>query len=576
MSIQSLKIELSVPAKMRDGTILRADIYRPEDTEKYPAILLRTPYNKNLMARFHQYIFDPIRAVKNGYVVVIQDTRGRYDSEGDFIPFLWEKDDGYDSVEWVSMQSWSNSMVGMTGGSYLGVTQLAAASAQPPHLKAIFPMFAGTNKDLFRYGGAFNFQTLLIWSLVLVQDQIMKKALSPNEKKQAILKAGQLLDEIQENYWYLPLKDFPFFMEYDLCYFFKEILEHCEFDQYWDEKNVFEPDKINIPAYFVNGWYDIFPIHYQKLTKKKNNIKQQPNNNKLLIGPWAHSPYLHRMVGELDMGLFSQGDVIDLTGIQIRWFDHWLKGIDNGIMDEPPVRIFVMGEKTWRHENEWPLARTLYTKYFIHSGGGANNLAGDGRLSTNQPADQPPDIFKYNPMEPVPTKGGAVLDVFNSGPCDQREIENRNDVLVYTSDPLEDVLEVTGPITMRFYASSSTIDTDFTAKLVDVYPDGRAYNIQEGIVRARYRNGPLPECSELIEPGRVYEYNVDLGLTSNVFLPGHAIRIEISSSNFPKHDRNLNNGESYFDSINWNVAEQKIYHNQDYPSYIVLPVIPRI
>jgi putative CocE/NonD family hydrolase len=291
-------------------------------------------------------------------------------------------------------------------------------------------------------------------------------------------------------------------------------------------------------------------------------------NQKLLIGPWIHELELQNIIGELDFGKASSGDFIDVTGMHIRWFDYWLKGIDNGVMDEPPVRIFIMGDNVWRDENEWPLARTRYTKYYFHSGGQSNSSFGNGVLNTGLPNEEQPDVYLYDPRNPVSTNPPGQQWLF-----DQQDLEKRADILVYTSAPLETNLEVTGPIQIKLWAASSAVDTDFTGKLVDVWPNGKAYNLVDGIIRARYRLSVSEP--KLIEPGRVYEYTINLGNTSNLFKVGHKIRVEISSSNFPRYDRNLNTGHPIGQDAEINMALQTIYHDRKYPSYIVLPIIPR-
>jgi putative CocE/NonD family hydrolase len=258
--------------------------------------------------------------------------------------------------------------------------------------------------------------------------------------------------------------------------------------------------------------------------------------------------------------------------IQLRWFDHWLKSVDTGVLDEPPVKIFVMGENRWRDEREWPLARTRYTPYYFHSGGRANTAAGDGALSPWGAGEEPPDHFVYDPDDPVPTRGGNTL-IIAMGVQDQRPVETRSDVLVYTSDVVASALEVTGPVTVTLYAATSVRDTDFTAKLVDVRPDGYAQNVADGIIRARYRDSR--ERPTLVMPGAVSRFTIDLWATSHVFLPGHRIRVEISSSNFPRFDRNLNTGEDQANGRRWVTARQTVFHDQRYPSHIVLPIIPR-
>jgi len=328
--------------------------------------------------------------------------------------------------------------------------------------------------------------------------------------------------------------------------------------------------------YHVTSWYDIF-LHgglanFCGLRERGMN-EETCRAQKLLIGPWAHLfPYTTPTSGGTGEADFGSNALIDIHAIQLRWFDHFLKGIDTGILDEPPVKIFVMGENTWRDEHEWPLARTRYTPYYFHSQGKANTLGGDGTLGLELPGEEPPDRYTYDPNDPVPTRGGATL-IIPMGVYDQRPVEERRDVLVYTSAPVEKLLEVTGPVKVKLYASSSAPDTDFTAKLVEVRPDGYAQNLTDGIVRARYR--PSRQYPTFLKPEEVTEFTIDLWATSHVFLPGHRIRVEIASSNFPRFDRNLNTGEDQATSTRVQSAQQTIFHDRHYPSHILLPVIPR-
>jgi putative CocE/NonD family hydrolase len=302
-------------------------------------------------------------------------------------------------------------------------------------------------------------------------------------------------------------------------------------------------------------------------------------NQSVYVIPWTHHLPEGSKLGDLD---FGPSAAVDLKDDDLRWFDYWLKGLDTGITSEPPIKLFVMGENRWRFEHEWPLARTQFTRFFLHSGGRANSLYGDGALSVDPPGGEPPDRFDYDPAQPVPTLGGNnstwtwmkfAQEPIYPGPIDQRPLERRDDVLVYTSAVLDADLEVTGPLEAVVYAESSCPDTDFTAKLVDVYPDGRAIHLAEGILRARHRFSF--ESMELLVPGEVAEYRIELAPTSNVFLKGHRIRVEISSSNFPRFDRNLNTGEDIFRGTRMETAHQTVLHSTPYPSHIVLPLIQR-
>ena len=332
-------------------------------------------------------------------------------------------------------------------------------------------------------------------------------------------------------------------------------------------------DAIDIPVFHVGGWYDIFAAY---TVRDFAGIRDAGNTRqKLLIGPWTHGSY-DGLAGETDFGLQASGALVLPDELQLRWFDYWLKGVDNGVMDEPPVRIFVMGDNRWRSEDEWPLARTQFTRFYLHSGGAANSLAGDGALSTDAPSEEPVDSFVYDPRNPVPTRGGGLCcwrAALPPGAYDQREIEARPDVLVYTTPALERDVEVTGPLEVHLWAATSAPDTDFTAKLVDVGRCGYARNIQDGIIRARYR-ASLAQA-EPVRPGEVYEYTIDLGATSNVFKAGHRIRLEISSSNFPRFDRNPNTGGATGEGSEWRTALQTVLHGAEHPSHVVLPLIPR-
>lgn len=576
---QKIKIEINVSTTMRDGVVLRSDIFRPDSSGKYPTLLIRMPYNKTL-PRYHNY-FDPIRVVKNGYVVVWQDCRGIITSEGEFQPFVSniEAKDGYDTVEWIAEQPWSNGKVGMYGFSYHGSTQLAAAKEQPPHLVAIAPgMIGAGTRDAFFVGGVLQLEGALLWALHMGLLELEKNPPPPEELERLVEKFFDASDNIDKEAKYMPLKKYPILKETGLSKWYFEWLDHPDYDEYWKQFEWASYEKTMVPAYHVTSWYDFLvsnTIRNYIGIKEKSASGLASKSQRLVIGPWIHHPDLSQMVGEIDFGLASGAAVINLIGIHLRWFDYWLKGIDNGIMNEPPVRIFIMGENVWRDEYEWPLARTKYTKYYFHSDGSANSLKGDGTLSTDAPGDMEYyDTYIYDPRNPVPTKGGKRLTFFHfGGPVDQREVEERSDVLVYTTPPLEEDLEVTGPIRVKLFAASSARDTDFTAKLVDVWPDGKAYNLTEGIIRARYRESETKQI--LIEPEKVYEYNIDLSDTSNVFKTNHRIRLEVSSSSFPLNDRNTNTGGTFGEDTKIEIATQRVFHDKERPSHIILPVIPR-
>ena len=368
---------------------------------------------------------------------------------------------------------------------------------------------------------------------------------------------------------------------------YRDWLAHPTRDGYWDGISL-ETDynKVSVPILSVDGWYDIFlrGALQDDVQVRKVGAPAARSGKRLVVGPWAHSTgnrvaLTNGRAGGAPPNPMDFGDdaVVDFNMVYLRWFDHWLKGIDNGVGTDAPVQIFVMGENRWRNENEWPLARTKYTNYYIRSGGRANSASGDGVLSPEPPKGSGTDSFSYNPADPVPSMGGNVCcsDV-PAGPWDQRSVERRDDVLVYTTPEMKEPMEITGPIAMKLFAATSARDTDWTAKLVDVHPDGFAQNIQSGIVRARYRDGAgAGKSAQPIEPGKVYEYTIDLWATSHVVLPGHRLRLEVSSSDFPRFDRNLNSGADPGTDTQMVIARQTIYHDARHPSHVVLPLIPR-
>ena len=573
-------VESNVPVPMRDGALLYADVYRPSQAGSYPVLLQRTPYDKGQSTVTG---IDYLRAARAGYAVVVQDVRGRFASPGEFYPFLHEAADGYDTVEWAATQPWSNGNVGMVGGSYLGTAQWLAAIAKPPHLKALFPLITPSDYQegwVFQ-GGAFQLGFCLSWTLlplVLANfDAITAVRPELRRHREALL---HLADHMDEALWRLPLAGLPLAGAEDatpegLAPYFSDWLEHADDAKFWRPWSIESHHaQLAIPAYHVGGWYDLFlPGTLRNFTGV-----QPPTHGarKLLIGPWAHAVPLSSLAGEVDFGIGSSAAGIDLDGIQLRWFDQWLKGERAGILDEPPVRLFTMGENRWRDEEEWPLARAEETRYYLHSNGHANSVSGDGSLDTGAPVAEPPDTFRYDPRDPVPTKGGALCcspTFLPSGAYDQRSVEARHDVLVYTSAPLQRALEVTGPVQANIWAASSAPDTDFTAKLVDVHPEGPAYNVTDGILRARYRASrarPRP-----LQPGRAYALTIDLGATSILFKAGHRIRLEVSSSNFPRFDRNLNTSAPAGLGTEMAPAAQTVLHDASHASYVALPVIPR-
>lgn len=577
-AVYRVVIERDLPMRTRDGVTLYADVYRPDAEGRVPVLMVRTPYDKSQeMALTEKDYFPP-----RGYVVVVQDTRGRFCSEGEFYPFIHEAQDGYDAIEWAAGLPWSDGHVGTVGQSYLGLVQYFAATQRPPHLKAASPVSGPVTyfEDCVYRRGVFELGWILAYFTFMARNTLERKGLYEQQ--------GRLLDgylshpEVpisplkREVYRHLPLRDWGERFK-DGAPYFADLLRHSTDGPYWyatDLRRQFH--NFNVPMLHVGSWYDAF--QYDTLTmytglREGAMTPEARRGQKLLMGPWAHlMPYAlptSQGTGEIDFGPEA---LIELHAAQLRWFDHFLKGSDTGLVDEAPIRLFVMGENRWRDEHEWPLARTRYTPFYLHSGGQANSLRGDGVLSRSAPRDEPTDRYLYDPQDPVPTRGGTTLGL-TMGVFDQTRIEERPDVMVYTGEPLAQDLEVTGPISLRLFAASSAPDTDFTAKLVDLRPDGYAQNIAEGAIRARFRESLLHPA--LITPGKVYEYTVDLWATSHVFRAGHRLRLEVSSSNFPRYDRNPNTGHDFGVDAELRQAEQTIFHDARYPSHLILPVIPR-
>ncbi len=573
--------EANIPAKMRDGTTLYANVWRPEAPGKYPVLLHRTPYDKS---EFRLGILvSPVRAAQEGYVVIFQDCRGRFASEGTFYPFIDEMQDGYDSVEWAADLPYSDGNVGMFGASYGAATQWMAAIAQPPHLKAILPIWMGDGayEGTLYYGGAFHLGLGLYWAYVIAGGEMVRMLLKGQPIDKVVGPLTMAFDGMPSTYEKLPLAGSQPVLDELGGSYYKDWLKNPEENEYWTRWQYSRfTDKIKTPALSVGGWFDLYSGSVPKLfsqMREGGGSEEARAGQRLVIGPWAHA-VMSDAISDIYFGMSSILPGVDLVTLHLKWFDRWLKGQEQPLFAGPPVKIFVMGSNTWRDEQEWPLARTQWTNYYFHSSGKANTAAGDGVLSPVAPdGDELPDTFVYDPNNPVPTTGGCTVlpggaAAANSGPKEQIHVEAREDVLVYTTPPLEQDVEVTGPITATLFAASSALDTDWTAKLVDVHPNGRSYNLADGIIRARYRKGTT--AAELLKPGEVYEYKIDLQTTSNLFKAGHRIRIQVSSSNFPRFDRNPNTGKCVACETELVTAKQAVYHTSNKPSHITLPIIP--
>jgi hypothetical protein len=531
-------LQFNVAVPMRDGVRLSANVFRPSGSGRFPAILLRTPYNKGdaLTPNYQSFL-------NHGYAVVVQDVRGRYKSGGVFEPLNQEINDGDDTLNWIASQTWSDGGVGMYGGSYLGIAQWKAALTHNPHLKAIFPYVSGDDDYRDRFystGGAMKLGHRLLW----LEENMRARGFRPPDFRRYVL--------------WLPERSADMEVAGKRLDVWANASSHPGYDKFWKDSSVREHLKdIHVPVYSVGGWYDNYAE--SDLDAYTNLSKHNPED-RIVIGPWAH--VFNTAFPGVNFGKDSQ---ISLRPDQIAWFDRWLKGVEQPVARHP-VRLFVMGIDQWRDEDSWPLARAREIRFYLEGGGALDSRPGKR---------QAPDTFVYDPRNPAPTTGGAVCcdpAIFPWGPKDQQAVEKRKDVLVYSTAPLLVDTEVTGPVKLVLHAASSAPDTDFTAKLVDVFPDGSARNLTDGILRVRYRESL--ENPVLMTPGTPYKMTIDAGVTSNVFRAGHRIRLEVSSSNFPRFDRNPNTGGTVADAKDLRKATQTIFHDRERESYLLLPVIP--
>jgi putative CocE/NonD family hydrolase len=558
-----------VPMKTRDGVTLYSDIYRPRADGTFPVILMRTPYDKSV-----SWAVGPAYQIAtHGYVVILQDVRGRYTSEGEWYPFRHESNDGYDAVEWAAALPSSNGKVGMIGGSYVGATQMLSAIAHPPHLAGICPVVTASN---YHDGWTYQSGALEQWF-----DQNWATQLATNTMWRLIAKNTNALLGAPV----LPLTHYPAFnyvslpagadATAQLAPYYLDWLAHPDYDAYWKQWSIEEHfSDIRVPALHIGGWYDIFlagTLRNYMGIKAHGGTDEARKGQRLLVQIGGHAGF-GRRIGDVEFG--DDALKFPSTDVVLAWYDYLFKGVQNEFATVP-VRIFVMGENKYHQESDWPPPEAKLTRYFLHSGGSANSLRGDGGLSLTPPKKETPDKFTYDPANPVPTIGGSLCcdaEHYEPGPRDQRTSENRDDVLVYSTKPLGEDMEVTGPVTLELWARSSAVDTDFTAKLVDVSPVGFAMNLTDGILRMRYRDSQ--EKPGLMNPDQVYKISVDLWATSNVFKKGHIIRLEVSSSNFPRFDSNLNTGADQATSREFVSATNTILHDAEHPSALLVPVIP--
>ena len=599
------QVEKNLMVPMRDGVKLATDIYRPAVDgklvdQKLPLLLHRTAYGKTgqRLVSTAQYF------ARNGYIVALQDDRGTYDSEGVQYKYIGMGRDGYDAVEWLAKLPYTDGQVGMWGTSYAAHTQATAAILNPPHLKTLIINQGGVQNGWnhkIRNHGAFELAQQVGWAFAQLAAQ------SNNPVAKAMIMAERPADWVSSlpaKRGLNPLSSAPNFEEYIF-----DMMTRADYDEYWKQPDVnwsahYEKTS-DIPMMHITGWYDSYAggtiANYLGLSALKNSPMR------LLVGPWLHSRNTQSYAGDVEFG--PDAAIADFhEGLHLRWFDHFLKGRINGVAQEPPAQIFVMGTGDghkdaherlyhggyWRTVESWPLPDTRFTNYYLHS---------DGSLQTTAPtSDPPPTAYTYDPRDPVPTIGGAFSSTTGlaaPGAFDQRErhfsadtttgflgskppylpLKARPDVMVFQTEPLAEDVEVVGPIVVKLFASSTAVDTDFTAKLIDVYPptkdfpSGFEMNLTDGILRARYRSSP--EKPEFMKPGEVYEFQIEPFPTANVFKKGHRIRVDISSSNFPRFDVNPNTGEPIGMSRRFRVADNAIFHTATRPSHVVLPIVPR-
>lgn len=563
-----ITLEADVPCRMRDGVVLIADLYRPQGAGPWPVLLLRLPYDKT-QAETVCY-FHPSWYAAQGYLVVVQDCRGRWKSEGEWYPFRDEAADGYDTIEWAARLPGANGRVGMYGASYAGATQLLPATLRPPSLVTICPaVTASQYYDGWTYnGGAFALAFAASWAISLAEDTARRRGDEAAQRRLAAAYANAY-----GSYGHLPLADFPPLAD-DPAPYFHDWLAHPTDDDYWRRWSI-ERDygRIAVPALHIAGWYDVFlsgSVKNFRGLREGAGAQEGRRGQKLLIGPYVHVPWLP-VGGSLD----PAAGPLAVDAWQLRWFDQFLKGRDTGVLDSP-VTVYVMGEERWRDLDAWPPTGSTPTPLYLQSAGRANSALGDGALSSRPPAQQPPDRFVANPAAPTPSQGGhscCFPIAAPIGPADQGPAERSLGVLVYTSEPLATDLLLIGDASVTLYAATSAADTDWTARLCRVDPDGRSVNLQEGVVRARFRDSlshPTP-----IEPNRVYRYEIALGPLGVRLLAGHRLRLTVSSSDFPQWDRNLQTGGPLYREGPGAmvVATQTVLHDAAHPSCVMLPVM---
>jgi putative CocE/NonD family hydrolase len=539
----SIAITFDVRIPMRDGVTLSADIYRPADAGRHPVVLMRTPYNKIGAA-----VLKEARAfAERGYVYVAVDVRGRGDSGGEWRPYFHEGDDGYDAIEWCATQSWSTGKIGTIGRSYVGYNQWVAAVRRPPHLAAIIALapMADPFEDVWITGpGGVPTPTMISW-YHLTAGKVMQNMSAVN------------WDRLN---WHVPL------LTMDEAAGrpnerWRDIITHTTRDAWWDPLRYQDRfERVDVPALHISGWYDdtqrATPMNYVGM-RTRAATPEARDRQKLVLGPWPHAINSTSKLGRLDFGSTA---VIDLFGLEIDWFDRWLEG--KPATPEKRVHLFAMQTNRWFQADDWPVPGTRFVKHYLRT---------NGALTTEQPGAERADTYRYDPASPTPFLTEPSFAQLG-GPDDYTEVEQRKDLLLYTTPSFAQSTLMCGPLTARLFAASSATDTDFMVKVLDVWPNGYVQRLNDGMVRARFRNGF--DKPELIVPGKVYAYDIDVWNTCQTVLPGHRIRVEVASSAFPKFDRNPNTGDPIGTSARMQVADQTVYHDRERASYVVLPFVP--
>jgi len=557
---EQVTVEFDVPAQMRDGVTLCANVYRPPGEGPWPTLLTRLPYGKD-DARELAFWLDPVKAARQGFVVAVQDTRGRFASEGDWVPFKYEREDGYDSVEWAARLPGSNGRVGMYGCSYFGNSQWMAALERAPSLGAICPglTWAEPLDGLFSRGGALELGLSVPWTLQTGAAHLERIYLAEGDRERRIAALVRDLDRLAaDGYWDLPVDDMAVLRRHDVPDLGTVAMLSNPDVPTWC-RVAGQHERVTVPTLHIGGWHDIF---VQGTLDNYMAMAALGRPCRLIVGPWSHDDTLSDPIGELCFGAWSSamGAPIcedgDLSDLQLAWLRRQL-GAETALNQTPaetlPVRIFVMGRNEWRDETAWPLERARIVRWFLGADGGLRpHVPVSGAALTE---------FAYDPADPVPTVGGHTVmgPNYPAGAFDQARVEERQDVLVFTSEPVQRDLEVTGRVRVVLHAESSATSTDWVARLCDVHPDGRSFNLCDGIVRVA---DGADTCRRI---------EIDLWSTSNVFLRGHRLRVHVTSSSFPRWDRNLNTGDQR--GRRHEVARQHVYHDAERPSFIELPVI---